>query len=227
MVNYIHFQSGGCLKLSIVLSWIQPFTTSGPLVSKGFSLQLNSIDYFASPYPSGNISENPQDLVQYQSVHPLYPVAVLHDRVGVTGVSCLVAEWKAKDDVFQDAFANIVFVLALSMRESLSVDGQSVLALPIDPFTVAPGPYFLDATGGCLCPAYSLYDDFAGAFAASLLQAPGGTFQTLSSQIAASSTLTIGVLSRLYYTPTKEQTVAGVRIAIKDLADLAGVKTSC
>ncbi|KAH3680011.1 hypothetical protein WICPIJ_008455, partial [Wickerhamomyces pijperi] len=36
---------------------------------------------------------------------------------------------------------------------------------------------------------------------------------------------TIAVPSRLYYTPTDEQPLAGFRIGVKDLYDIAGIKT--
>lgn len=74
--------------------------------------------------------------------------------------------------------------------------------------------------------AYRLYDDYAGAFTESLLQTPSGDFTFLSAQIPSSASLTVGVPSRLYYTATSENPLAGVRIGIKDIFDLKGVKTS-
>lgn len=73
---------------------------------------------------------------------------------------------------------------------------------------------------------YRLYDDFAGAFTEGLLQTPSGDFTFLSAQTPGSASLTIGVPSRLYYTATAEKPLAGVRIGIKDIYDLEGVKTS-
>lgn len=74
--------------------------------------------------------------------------------------------------------------------------------------------------------AYRLYSDFAGAFSQPLIQTPTGGFAFLSAQIAGSDALTIGVPSRLYYTATAEKPLAGVRVAIKSIYDLEGVKTS-
>lgn len=39
------------------------------------------------------------------------------------------------------------------------------------------------------------------------------------------SSLTVAVPSRLYYTPTKEKPYAGLRLGIKDIIDLKGLKT--
>ncbi|KAJ6528404.1 amidase signature domain-containing protein [Mycena capillaripes] len=55
---------------------------------------------------------------------------------------------------------------------------------------------------------------------------PGGTFQPLSAQIPGSASLTIGVPSRLYFTQTADKPLAGVRIGVKDIYQLAGVKNS-
>lgn len=213
--------------LWIAFCCMLPTTSSAQLSSRGISLQLNGIEYFVSPYPRGNVSVDKEGLSRFQSAHGLYPVAVLDDGVGVTDISGLVGNWISKDDVFQDAFAEIVLLSEVSKQQMLSVNGTSVLALPIQPSTIPPGPYFLDGRDGTLYPVYRLYDDFAGAFSESLFQTPEGTFQTLSSQTATSATLTIGVPSRLYYTRTDAQPLAGVRIAVKDLVDLAGVKKSC
>jgi len=73
---------------------------------------------------------------------------------------------------------------------------------------------------------YGLFSDYAGAFSEPLLQAPDGSFTVLSAQVSGSASLTIGVPSRLYYTPTADKPLAGVRVAVKDIFDLAGVKTS-
>ncbi|RBR12028.1 hypothetical protein FVER53590_04368 [Fusarium verticillioides] len=79
---------------------------------------------------------------------------------------------------------------------------------------------------GSLHQVYRLYDDFSGSFLESILQSPEGTFQTLSAHAPGSSSLTIGVPSRLYFTRTREKPLAGVRVGVKDLYDLKGVKSS-
>ena len=73
---------------------------------------------------------------------------------------------------------------------------------------------------------YRLYEDFAGAFTESLLQTPSGEFTFLSAQIPSSASLTVGVPSRLYYTKTISKPLAGIRLGIKDIFQLAGVKNS-
>ncbi|KAJ7764681.1 hypothetical protein B0H14DRAFT_2971118 [Mycena olivaceomarginata] len=83
------------------------------------------------------------------------------------------------------------------------VNGSSSLILSLSNPTIPSGPYFLEMATGSLYPA--------------LLQTPGGTFQPLSAQIPGSASLTIG---------TADKPLAGVRIGVKDIYQLAGVKNS-
>ena len=92
---------------------------------------------------------------------------------------------------------------------------------------LAPGPYFFSTIVGQAYPVYRLYSDFAGAFSESLLESPDGNFTVLSATIPGAASLTIGVPSRLYYKPSAEKPLAGVRIGIKDIFDVAGARTSC
>ncbi|KAM0388550.1 hypothetical protein ACHAQC_009587 [Fusarium culmorum] len=57
-------------------------------------------------------------------------------------------------------------------------------------------------------------------------QDPNGTHHPLRAGIQSAAGLTIAVPSRLYFTRTKKQPLAGLRIGIKDLFDMKGVKTS-
>jgi hypothetical protein len=98
--------------------------------------------------------------------------------------------------------------------------------LALDSTTIPSGPYFLELSTGSLYPTYRLYSDFTGSFSEPVLQTPEGTFTSLSAQIPGTASVTIGVPSRLYYTRTEEKPLAGVRIAVKDIFDLAGVRTS-
>lgn len=106
------------------------------------------------------------------------------------------------------------------------MDGGLSRVLELDSPEVPSGPYFLETATGALHQAYRLYDDFSGAFTESLLQTTDGTFQPLSAHVASSATATIGVPSRLYYTRTAEKPLAGVRVGVKDVYQLAGVKSS-
>jgi Amidase len=104
--------------------------------------------------------------------------------------------------------------------------GSAYNVLALDSSAIPSGPYFLEVATGSVYMAYRLYSDFAGAFSQPLIQTSTGGFAFLSAQIAGSDALTIGVPSRLYYMATAEKPLAGVRVGIKNIYDLEGVKTS-
>lgn len=71
-----------------------------------------------------------------------------------------------------------------------------------------------------------LYSDFAGAFTQPLIPGPDGTYTALPATLAGIQSPGVAVPSRLYFTATAEKPLAGVRIGIKDIYDIAGVTTS-
>ena len=89
-----------------------------------------------------------------------------------------------------------------------------------------PGPYFLSTTSGAVFQAYRLYSDFAGAFTQPLIPSTDGTYAALPAAIPGIASPAVGVPSRLYYKSTPEKPLAGVRLGVKDIYDIAGVKTS-
>ena len=91
--------------------------------------------------------------------------------------------------------------------------------------SIPPGPYFL-STSGSLYQPLRLYSDFAGAFTQPLIAVSDSTYDALPANIAGIQSPAVGVPSRLYYTKTAQKPLAGVRLGIKDIYDVAGVKTS-
>ena len=91
--------------------------------------------------------------------------------------------------------------------------------------TIPSGPYLVSAIGSLYQPL-RLYSDFAGAFTQPLISNSDGTYAALPANIAGIQSPTVGVPSRLYYTATSEKPLAGIRIGVKDIYDVAGVKTS-
>lgn len=206
-------------------AWTGP--ASGQLTSTGFSVTLNDVDYYVSPYPAGNVTVDVSALASTLSVHGFHPVTVVQQDVTVHELAAVVENFTATDDVFQPAFLQAVFMPNAEMGEATSPEGMSYTTLTLDSDTIPSGPYFLEASTGILYMTYRLYSDFATSFTEPLLQTPEGTFTTLSAGISGADALTVGVPSRLYYTVTEEKPLAGVRVGVKDIYDLAGVKTGC
>lgn len=182
----------------------------------GSTVQLGDNYYFIDaevagtiPWPGATASNSSLALV---------PVTVVADAAQASNLQRLVDDWLAKDDVFHEVFLeNGVFSNGTAAGSSSSSCARR--ALP-------PGPYFANPVTGQVHRVYRLYDDFSNSFTASVQQKLDASFETLSAQMPAVMSLTIGVPSRLYYTRTKKQPLAGVRIGVKDLYSLKGVRRS-
>lgn len=208
--------------LAIVLAkWVTELTANGA------SLGLNGINYFIPPFAVDSISVDWPG-ASTPTALGFVPVTIVQEVVDDASLHELFVNWSSTDDVFQSGFTRFqilaqVETLNFSKAEA---DKPGSRILPLDFPSVPSGPYFLEVATGAIHEAYRLYDDFSGAFTESLIQAPDGTFHTLSARIASSATVTIGVPSRLYHTKTAEKPLAGVRIGVQDIYWVAGVKNS-
>ncbi|KAJ0339566.1 hypothetical protein COL922a_004295 [Colletotrichum nupharicola] len=197
------------------------------LVTTGASLKLDDVYYFVSPFSQGKPSNASLDLKTLPRAFGFTPITVVAETVASHDLTSLFSNWTAQDDVWQPAFLNAIFLAGAGSKSTYARGNTTSAVLPLSKLASIPsGPYFLDTTTGEVHQAFRLYPDFAGAFSESLLQTPDGTFQTLSAQVPASASLTVGVPSRLYFTPTPEKPLAGVRVGVKDIYSLAGVKGS-
>lgn len=122
-----------------------------------------------------------------------------------------------------------VAVLKNALQPALSQFGTKLVLQHSTSLTTAlpVGPYFLSPSTGDVYQAYRLYSDVNGAFTEGTISIGDGTYATLSAAISGDQSSTIGVPSRLYYTKTAEQPLAGVRLGVKDIYDIAGLKTGC
>jgi hypothetical protein len=91
---------------------------------------------------------------------------------------------------------------------------------------IPAGPYFMSATTGEVFQAFLLYSDVQGAFTSGVRATPDGTYTVLDAALIGAQSGTIGVPSRLYYTKTESKPLAGVRLGVKDIYDIAGIKSS-
>ncbi|KAH8880962.1 amidase signature enzyme [Thozetella sp. PMI_491] len=200
---------------------------SAQLVSTGMSVALDGVYLYMSPFRAGNVVVSPTAFSSVPSLYGFKPVTVVQDAVSIDSLGALFANWTSIDDVFQAGFARAVFLAGANgtcvARKQISADGSTLVA-PLNNTKVPSGPYFLEMSTGSLYPVYRLYSDYAGAFVQGLIQNPDGTFQPLSAQIPGADSLTVGAPSRLYFTKTAEKPLAGVRIGIKDIYSLAGIK---
>ena len=111
---------------------------------------------------------------------------------------------------------------------SASLDNYLVpLAKASSVTRIPPGPYFISPSGD-LYQAYRLYCDTEGAFTQPLTPSDTahGFYAALPATVPGIDAPGVAVPSRLYYTKTASKPLAGVRVGIKDIYDIAGVRTS-
>lgn len=90
--------------------------------------------------------------------------------------------------------------------------------------SLSPGPYFINEAGHVF-EAWRLYSDVQGAFTESAITNGDGSYSVLPAGTVGQK-LAIAVPSRLYFEKTAEKPLAGVRIGIKDIYDIKGLRTS-
>lgn len=87
----------------------------------------------------------------------------------------------------------------------------------------APGPYFM-SRDGFLHQAYRLYADTQAAFTEATIIDSEGNFSVMPATLSGHFPA-VAVPSRLYFTKTSDKPLAGVRVGIKDIFDIKGIKT--
>ncbi|MCJ1405391.1 hypothetical protein MMC11_008619 [Xylographa trunciseda] len=213
------------------------------LISTGMTVVLNDIPYYIPAGPVATIKLGATQLNAGISAAGLVPLTVVETTsltFSQSDLEAIIANYTASDDVFQNGFLQAIYIeytgsvaagpktpFATSIASNMTLLGTSI-DNPAECLgsTLAPGPYFVSSTGG-IFQAYRLYSDFAGAFIQPLIPAANGTYAALPAAIPGiEGPSTIAVPSRLYYTITPEQPLAGIRLGVKDIYDIAGVKTS-
>lgn len=201
----------GFLQALGVASLALASSTKAALSSTGFTVSLEGVDYFLPPKPVATISGCEEIKASFEDA-PFVPITVAKD--GAVDVASY-----GEDDVWQQAFMEAVYVQGgESANSSYTVlSGSSSKALN-------PGPYFINAAGH-VYEAWRLFSDVQGAFTEAVTSNGDGSYSVLPAGTVGQK-IAIAVPSRLYYTKTAEKPLAGVRIGIKDIYDIKGLRTS-
>jgi len=231
--------SARSLVLSLLSLVARLSLVSAKLAAIGLTVALEDTYYYISPFAAGEINVPASSLASVPKVFGFKPVTVVNQgNISQNQIPDLLANWTTVDDVFHPTFADAVFLAGSGIscktknpRQPCEVKGKghggkSCSFVSLANTKVPSGPYFLEVATGKVYPVYRLYEDFAGAFMESVLPTPDGKFQVLAAHIPGSAALTIGVPSRLYFTKTKAKPLAGVRLGVKDIYRLAGMKGS-
>lgn len=227
------------LLTALLTSVLLPETVSCTFTSTGQTVELDGIPYYLPAEPVSTLNEETLLLSKASASGGLIPLTVIvtnDTQYSGHDLQTTISSYTAADDVFSSGFLAAVYIqhtgtkprgyswsspiLANSTDSTVSSNSISNKSL-----VLPSGPYFLSSTGA-VYEAWRLYSDFAGSFLESLTTTNGGkTYSVLPAGVAGQS-IAIAVPSRLYYTTTAAKPLAGVRLGIKDIYDIAGVRTS-
>ncbi|KAK5654037.1 hypothetical protein OQA88_7715 [Cercophora sp. LCS_1] len=135
------------------------------------------------------------------------------------------------DPDFDKEFLNAIVLISpkragivdKKLRCVLAQELSHVKSIYVIQQTVPEGPYF--ARGQRLLRTWRLYPDIYEAFHLPTIHGPGSD-QFTGITIMHDGHLMVPVPSRLHYPRSTEKPLNGVRITVKDIIDLAGIKTS-
>ncbi|OJJ30139.1 hypothetical protein ASPWEDRAFT_176808 [Aspergillus wentii DTO 134E9] len=213
------------------LSRLVLLASSAVAASVSRQVELGKNDYFVSPEPAWNISPWTPLL---NSTEELIPLTVVHLNASgsAQSVKAVLETYNQTDDVWTPDFTKILCIQSQSSKGK-SISPSSLGEYSVDKVLyknskekVPAGPYFLNAYTGMVYQAYRLYADTNQAFIQTSYQNKHGVHHNLRAATQSAGGLTVAVPSRLYFTRTSEKPLAGLRLAVKDLYDLKGMKTS-
>ncbi|KAJ9415687.1 E1-E2 ATPase-domain-containing protein [Fusarium oxysporum] len=185
------------------------------LVNHGATVSVNGVLYFVHPEPVGFLPLSSS--LHHQGLVDFVPATIFEatdNRFDESSLNDTVKAWLAEDDVFNKGFLQAIYV----KKDSDDVPGPlnyqyqgntSSLWKEIDySFNVPNGPYILNPSTGSLHTPYRLYLDTQGAFTQGVIPLSSGSFAPLPAALPGSSSISIGVPSRIYYTPTDDYPLA-------------------
>jgi hypothetical protein len=202
--------------------------SAASITSTGFTLKLNDISYYAPPRIVTTITI--QDVNHSFTPGKFAGVTVIttdNPGFGLAELSAVKKNYTQGDDVWQGEFSEIIYLQYTGTGKfapNLVNTTTVIFKIRNSTSTIPSGPYFLSSDGS-LYEAHRLYSDFIGAFSETVTSNRDGTFSVLPANVWGQS-LAVAVPSRLYYTKTAAKPLAGIRIGIKDIFDISGLRTS-
>ncbi|CAI7611624.1 unnamed protein product [Penicillium glandicola] len=220
-------------------------TAIATLSLKGQTVELNGNNYYVPPTVVTTLKANSDVFGKLKGLQPLTVIRSDASKLTSSILDSLVSSYESADDVFNAGFLDNIYVeyngTSKKPSENVSTNsswGPKILGYSstyntkksktvTSSSTLPPGPYFLDPSSGAVFEAYLLYSDVMGSFTQGLISVGDDEYDVLPASLQGYASLTIGVPSRLYYTKTAKKPLAGVRLGVKDLYDIKGVKTGC
>ncbi|OAA56025.1 glutamyl-tRNA(Gln) amidotransferase [Cordyceps fumosorosea ARSEF 2679] len=214
--------------------------TAAQVTSTGRTVSVGDIHYFVPPWYVGKVVTSPA--IDADDLVPVTVVNVNSASFGEASLAQTRNDFLQKDDVIQDEFFRGMFYKIITMNytdqlpvvylagetaksaTSSALNNTRIIPTDFTNATIPDGPYFASQSGR-LYAAYRLYADLAGAFSETSITAPDGSHAVLPANLPGQS-LAVAVPSRLSFPKTPAKPLAGVRLGIKDIYDVAGLRTS-
>lgn len=244
------FSRNTLVALSAALTAFSPLTVAA-LKDNGTTVTSNGIPYYSHGLPVATLNIGSANLLESAASHgsDLFPMTIIHTDVqsfGLPELNSTFVRFSSADDVFQRGFLHSIFLtyngtgafepnIASCLSKESPFDTKLVLSERSGPgnTTIATlsqplpsGPYFVSAQTGQVFQAFRLYPDDNLAFTQPSVTDYQGGHLPLTAVTENLMTRSVAVPSRLYYTATKEQPLAGLRLAVKDIFHIKGLKTS-
>ncbi|KAJ6150601.1 hypothetical protein N7471_001800 [Penicillium samsonianum] len=215
-------------------------------VDNGKLFTINGINYYSGDAVS-RIVISDFDSTRFDAIVPLTIIRTDETLLTTNIIKETISNYSATDDVFQSEFLEALFlVYDGDGRGQVEADVQNALGGLGNKLLMASssyqsgaritsarmlrdipnGPYFYSPQTGEIYQAFRLYSDHQLAFTEAALSDGAGGFKPLPATSSGAMTKSVAVPSRLYYTPTSMKPLAGLRLGVKDIFDLKGLRTS-
>ncbi|THW52626.1 amidase signature enzyme [Aureobasidium pullulans] len=223
----------------LLLSQVASTSFAFKFTPTGQTVQLDGASYYIPPDVVSTITVSKHLKKALDSAGGLLPFTVVNANsfdYGERDFSQAITSYTSTDDVFSKSFLEAIYVQYSGVSShkypgfsAPKLSGNSSVGVVTTGFasntsSIPAGPYFVTSTGA-VHQAWKLFSDVQGAFLETTIANQDGTFSVLPANVEGQS-LAIAVPSRLYFTKTEDKPLAGVRLGIKDIYDIAGLRTS-
>ncbi|TIA28271.1 amidase signature enzyme [Aureobasidium pullulans] len=227
---------------------------SQALVDRGKVVALNNVNYYVGGTPVSRLDISRTDSFQAAVIpdSDIFPLTVINlgtSTFAGTQFRTHVANFSSSDDVFQPEFLRTIYLqnernvtssVDLASCSPLLKQSGNHLLMTAKSITsrlggvvqttltecLPHGPYFVSAKTGDIFKAYRLYHDENLAFIQGTIDDGANGFMSLPAVTEDVIARSIAVPSRLYYTVTDDQPLAGLRFGLKDIYHVKGLRTS-
>ncbi|KAJ5933252.1 hypothetical protein N7516_007741 [Penicillium verrucosum] len=240
---------GSCLwrvSTSLLLFLAASTISATSSVDNGKLFTVNGINYYSSDAVSRVVTSD-LNSTRFDAIVPLTVVRTDEALLTKNIIQETISNYSATDDVFHTGFLEAVFLVydgdgrgqvesavqkalhglgnKLVMASSSYQAGEHITSAKLV-HDIPKGPYFYSPRTGEIYQAFRLYSDHQLAFTEAALSDGTGGFKPLPASSSGAMTKSVAVPSRLYYTPTPTKPLAGLRLGVKDIFDLKGLRTS-